>query len=163
MHNADAKVPIITKGVNARPFVGVVVTVGGFSYYAPLASPKRKHLTMKNQLDFLKIDGGTLGAINFNNMIPVVDEYLSKIDLSGDLAESGAEKAYVNLLRKQLAWCRSNSDTIMQSATKLYTQITKGSARSQIKVRCCDFRLLEKKCHEFAKQDKASPPPLAAS
>ena len=55
-----------------RPLVGIVLNINGFSYYAPLTSPKLKHLTMKNQIDFLKIDGGNLGAINLNNMIVVV-------------------------------------------------------------------------------------------
>lgn len=50
---------------------GILFTVNGFHYYAPLTSPKPKHLQMKNQIDFLKINQGQWGAINFNNMIPV--------------------------------------------------------------------------------------------
>lgn len=38
-------------------------------YFAPLSSPKPKHLKLKSKLDFLKIDNGKLGAIN--NMLPV--------------------------------------------------------------------------------------------
>lgn len=50
-----------------RPYVGVVLEIQQFFYFAPLASPKPKHLTMKNSLDFIKIDGGTLGVINLIN------------------------------------------------------------------------------------------------
>ena len=31
--------------------------------------------------DFLKIDGGKLGGINLNNMMPIPRRYLEKIDL----------------------------------------------------------------------------------
>ena len=32
----------------ARPYVGVVYTFNNQTYFAPLSSPKPKHLTMKN-------------------------------------------------------------------------------------------------------------------
>ena len=48
----------------SRPYVGVVLSVGGIQYFAPFTSPKSKHLRMKNSLDFRKINGGKFGAIN---------------------------------------------------------------------------------------------------
>ena len=54
-----------------RPFIGVLFKINDLEYFAPLSSPKPKHLKMKNMVDFIKIDGGKLGAINLNNMIPV--------------------------------------------------------------------------------------------
>ena len=65
-----------------RPYVGIVVEVGGVTYYAPLSSPKPKHLKMKNGKDFRKINKGVYGAINFNNMIPVPVEELLLIDFN---------------------------------------------------------------------------------
>ena len=59
-----------------RPYVGVLINIDGVDYYAPLTSPKPKHLTMKNSIDFRKIDGGRLGAINLNNMIHVASSAL---------------------------------------------------------------------------------------
>ncbi len=53
-------------------------------YYAPLTSPKPKHLKMKNGKDFRKINGGQYGAINFNNMIPVPDSALLLIDIANE-------------------------------------------------------------------------------
>ena len=67
----DGKVPYNFNNKEIRPFVGVLFKVGNFKYFAPLSSPKPKHLKLKNKLDFLKLDDGNLGAINFNNMIPV--------------------------------------------------------------------------------------------
>lgn len=51
---------------------GILFKIDTFEYFAPLSSPKLKHIKMKNTLDFLKIKNGELGAINFNNMIPVM-------------------------------------------------------------------------------------------
>ena len=54
-----------------RPYVGVVYTFNNQTYFAPLSSPKPKHLTMNNRaLDIFKIKDGELGIVNINNMIP---------------------------------------------------------------------------------------------
>lgn len=69
----DSKVPHTMDKKSSRPFVGIVFSIKDFNYYAPLTSPKPKHLHMSNQVDFLKINNGMWGAVNFNNMIPVND------------------------------------------------------------------------------------------
>jgi len=65
-----------------RPFIGILFTINDIKYFAPLTSPKLKHKKMKNTIDFIKIGNGTLGAINFNNMIPVKDNNYVLIDLN---------------------------------------------------------------------------------
>lgn len=65
-----------------RPYVGVVLEINSIKYYAPFSSPKPKHKKMKNGKDFRKINNGIYGAINFNNMIPVLDEVLIEIDIA---------------------------------------------------------------------------------
>lgn len=64
-----------------RPFIGILFTVNNYEYFAPLSSPKEKHKKMKNTLDFVKIDNGKLGAVNFNNMILVQSINYKLIDL----------------------------------------------------------------------------------
>ncbi len=78
----DEKVPFNYGKKETRPFIGVLFNVNSISYFAPLLSPKEKHLVMKNSIDFLKLDKGNLGAINFNNMIPVTEDNYILIDLS---------------------------------------------------------------------------------
>ena len=70
----DEKVP--ENKNESRPYVGIVLTIGDIEYYAPFSSPKPKHKKMRNTKDFRKIGGGLYGAINFNNMIPVVKSAL---------------------------------------------------------------------------------------
>ena len=58
LRKTDPCVPYTMDKKSIRPFVGIVFSVNGFHYYAPLTSPKPKHLQMKNQIDFLKIKDG---------------------------------------------------------------------------------------------------------
>lgn len=45
-----------------RPYIGIVYTFNGFNYFAPLSSPKPKHLKMSEKaMDIFKIDNGNLG------------------------------------------------------------------------------------------------------
>ena len=54
---------------NERKYIGVILSVHGVEYFAPLSSFKEKHSKMKEQLDFLKIKN--YAVINLNNMFPV--------------------------------------------------------------------------------------------
>ncbi len=94
-YNADEKI--------LRPFVGVLFEIENMKYFAPLSSPKQKHLTMRNNIDFHKLQEGKLGAINFNNMIPVPDGEYSVIDTHSESLTYQEEK-YKILLQNQLRW-----------------------------------------------------------
>ena len=51
----DSKVPYTMDSKQTRPFIGILLTVNENTYYAPLSSPKPKHLKMKkNHLKSLK-------------------------------------------------------------------------------------------------------------
>lgn len=82
-----------------RPFIGVLFSIGDKEYFASLSSPKPKHQIMKNNIDFFKIDNGTLGVINFNNMIPVYKDNYDVITLNKHNLSKG-RKEYQTLLKK---------------------------------------------------------------
>ncbi len=149
LRKADPCVPYTMDKKSIRPFVGIVFSVNHFQYYAPLTSPKPKHLHMKNQIDFLKIQGGKWGAINFNNMIPVQPACLKKVELRIFEDDSKADTDYKNLLSNQLSWCNSNKETILKQAKKLYHTIVNGEAWENLQNRCCNFSLDEKLCTEY--------------
>lgn len=134
-----------------RPFVGVVVEVRNHQFYAPLTSPKPKHLKMKNAIDFLKIDEGKLGAINFNNMIPIHDKFLTKIIPVISKGFSKDALAYNSMLIDQLDWCNKHREEIRKIAQKLYYGYVNKSIRREVLDRCCDFVLLEEKMEEYLK------------
>lgn len=147
----DPCVPYTMDKKSIRPFVGIVFSVNGFHYYAPLTSPKPKHLHMKSQIDFLKIKNGEWGAINFNNMIPVPIDSLTKVEIKLSPADTKADIDYKNLLSNQLSWCNSNRDTILKQASKLYALITQGKAWGNLAGRCCQFSLDEQQCLIYEK------------
>ena len=80
-----------------RSFVGVLFNINNIEYFAPLSSPKTKHLKVKDTVDFMKIKNGRCCAINFNNMIPVLKKCYEIIDLNKN-DENNKDKMYKSLL-----------------------------------------------------------------
>lgn len=143
LRTIDKCVPLTKDGKENRPFVGIVLSVNGFNYYAPFTSPKDKHKTMHNQIDFMKINEGEWGAINFNNMIPINDANLKKADLKVLPTDSEEDRNYKLLMANQLSWCKSNEASILAKANKLYWTIVNGKAWDTLARRCCNFKVLE--------------------
>ena len=146
----DSKVPIVSYGKEHRPFIGILIVVNNLDYYAPLTSPKPKHITMSNGADFIKINAGKWGAINLNNMIPVLPQNLIGVQTNILTTDTPQETNYKYLLKNQLQWCTSNSAQIIRQAQRLYNMITSGRAYPGLMVRCCDFSVLEAKCAAYA-------------
>ena len=146
----DNKVPYNKDKKELRPFIGVLFEINNCKYFAPLSSPKPKHKTMKTTLDFLKIDNGNLGAINFNNMLPVNDKNIIKLDLD-KICFTKQEQKYTKMLKEQLFWLNRNNDKIFNRSKKLYDKYINGTLNQNISKRCCNFKLLEEKCIEYNK------------
>ena len=126
-----------------RPFIGVLFSIGDKEYFAPLSSPKPKHQIMKNNIDFFKIDNGTLGVINFNNMIPVVESALLLIDI-----DAMEDSKYQRLLQNQYKCIKADREQIQLTAKRLRDTLFKKDEElngndKKIKERCCDLPLLE--------------------
>lgn len=105
---------------------------------------------MKNTVDFFKIKNGELGAVNFNNMIPVNENNYSLVDLNKETLTI-AELKYQKLLREQLDWLNANYHQVKNKSFRLYQLYNNGKLPQNIKSRCCNFRLLEEKCVEYNK------------
>ena len=113
----DNKVPYNFAKKQNRPFVGVLFNIGKIKYFAPLSSPKPKHLKMHNNIDFLKIDKGNLGAINFNNMIPVLNNNITLLNLESKYL---SEEEYKLLLKKQIRWLNRHNYQVFNKSKHLY-------------------------------------------
>lgn len=147
----DKKISISYDEKARRPFIGIVLEVNGVLYFAPFTSPKEKHINMKNTIDFLKIDEGRLGAINFNNMIPIPIEECVKIDVGNEKDEN-----YKMLLYKQIKWCneKQNATIILRKAENLYKKVCCRKLPQRIIDRCCNFKILEKKSQQYMQNRK---------
>lgn len=131
-----------------RPFVGILFEVNNYQYFAPLSSPKKKHKNMKNTLDFFKIKNGELGAVNFNNMIPLNNENYELIDLNKKINDLDEIK-YQKTLKEQLKWLNKNYDQVKNKSYKLYNLYINNRLPKKIMDRCCNFILLEQKSKEY--------------
>jgi protein AbiQ len=98
---------------------------------------------MKNQIDFRKIGGGLYGAINFNNMIPVPQKALIRMNI-----EEVKDLKYRNLLRKQYRAIVRDIEGIEKTAYQLREMLLKDECdlkdfEKEIKKRSCNLKLLE--------------------
>lgn len=151
LHAIDSRVERIEYGGKIKPYVGVVLEIGKYYYYVPVSSPKRKHQSMKNNLDFLKIcdkSGDLIAVMNLNNMIPIPTGRLLGLDYAqiGRYRhfDSTEEKdRYIDLLRKELHIINSMSGRIQRNAASLHTHCASFPG-DNLSRRCCDFSRLEK-------------------
>ncbi|MBR6015347.1 MAG: type III toxin-antitoxin system ToxN/AbiQ family toxin, partial [Firmicutes bacterium] len=130
-----------------RPFVGIVVICSNKEYCIPLSSPKKKHINMRNRVDFHKIvdeQDRIIGVLDINDMIPVRADVLNEIDLKIYPGDSVESKRYKKLLIKQLRFCRKNQDIIVAKANTLYNMIGDTKASRQLKRRCLNWKKLER-------------------
>lgn len=142
----DSKVQDNSNIKNNKPYIGILIKKDEQKYFAPLSSPKEKHLIFdkldnENKLPvdiFLIRDNNEkiLGVINFNNMIPVTDNVIIYFNIKED-------KNY-SLLIKEHIYCIKHSEEIINKSMKVYNLVTKYKKLSLIK-RSCDFKLLEEK------------------
>ena len=143
-----------------RPFIGIVFKVNNKEYFAPLSSPKEKHKRMKTNIDFFKIDKGNLGIVNFNNMIPVINNDLCRNKLDLEMLSKSLNTddiKYFRLLKNQLEYCERNKNIILAKAEKIYNIFIKNFeelSESQKKMyrRVNNFKVLEHASKEFEKE-----------
>lgn len=123
---------------NRRPYVGVVLLVGEHRYFVPMESPKPNHANIKAGKHILKLDGGRLGLLGFNNMIPVHEKALVQFDINEE-----PDEKYRELLLHQVQYCNKNKAAIYDRASKTYFDVVNKKNGFLLRV-SCDFRKLEK-------------------
>ncbi len=152
LHNIDDRVLSVSPqiGKDERPFLGVILVCNEHKYCVPLSKPKKKHMKMRDKIDFKKIvvDGTLIGVLNFNLMIPVEDAQIQKIDTKIRKHDNDDAKKKKQLLIKELEWCNEHSRDLINTANVLYKKYISGemfSAREQ----CLDFTRMEVECTKF--------------
>ena len=131
-----------------RPYIGVVYSYNGFNYFAPLSSPKPKHLKLKNSaIDIFKIKNGELGMVNLNNMVPTPTHVLT------EAIPNVTDQKYKLLLINQIDYINHNRDFLYTKVEQFQKMYRKGHLQEHILERCCDFLLLEEKCLEYERKE----------
>ena len=127
---------------NERKYIGIVLTIHGLDYFAPLSSFKPKHNQMKETLDFLKIDH--YAVINLNCMFPVPASECSYVDFSRI-----SDRRYRSLLLAEYRIIHAMQEKIRKNAASVYKhKLVKGDSTPLAK-RCNDFELLETLCAQY--------------
>ena len=127
---------------NERKYIGVVLQINGFDYFAPLSSFKPKHRKMKEGLDFLKVED--YAVINLNNMFPVPISECRYVNFN-----QVRDPSYRSLLLAEYRFIKSIQEKIRKNAAALYKHKQINGDKTPLAKRCNDFVLLETKCKEY--------------
>ncbi len=127
-----------------RPYVGIVMEINGFKYFAPLEHPRNEHKKLKSNPHIIKIEDGKFGIIALGNMIPVPDKYLISFNIND------VENHYKYILKRQFIFCRKKQINILENAKKTYENVVIKKIPFYIN-NCCDFKKLESFYSEYNK------------
>lgn len=136
----DRQVPNIRYDSNNKFVCGVVLTVNGIKYYAPISHKKDKQQTNLQIFD----NGIPIATIRFSFMFPAYDEVLVVKNFN-DVAKRDSK--YAALLQAEYVYCRSHIKDIKTKASAVYNIGCNKNHR--LNYACCDFRLLEEHYLEF--------------
>lgn len=128
---------------NERKYIGIILYIEGFEYFAPLSSFKPKHRQMREGLDFLKIK--EYAVINLNNMFPVPSGLYTYVDINAQ-----RDPKYKALLLAEYRMIKSIQDKIRKNAKTLYQLKIKNGDSTPLLRRCNDFKLLENACSNYS-------------
>lgn len=153
------------RGKSTRPFLGIITIINNKQYCIPLTSPKDKFINSKSNIDFIKIFDDSIessnrelkiiGILNINNMIPVNEKFIRKMNLKYSTVDNKNKIRRYTLLINQLDWCRKNMDVIINRANKVYIMVTETPGKSRnLTRRCCDFKKLEEVSDRYLHKDK---------
>lgn len=127
---------------NTRKYIGVILIVDEFEYFAPLSSFKDKHRRMQESLDFLKVK--QYAVINLNNMFPVPHGVYTYVDIAKE-----SNPKYRALLLNEYRYIKSVQEKIRKNAVTLYNHKNKEGNATALAKRCNDFKQLEEACSAY--------------
>lgn len=160
LHSIDSKVEN-SKGKNyqfTRKYLGIILEVNNFKYFAPLSSSKSTkdyfpngeirpsivpliRIVKKNRDNTKSL----LGKIQLSNMIPIIDENLVKIyDINNE-----KDIKYKNMVFNEIKFINKNKELIIKNAKTLYKYKTQNVDIGYVK-NTVDFKLLEVKALEYS-------------
>ena len=127
---------------SSRKYIGIVLDINGFKYFAPLSSFKAKHKKMTEGIDFIKIKD--YAVININNMIPVPDGEYNLVDVKGI-----KDPHYRFLLQAEHREINRQRNRILKNADIVYKHKLINGNNTLLAKRTNDFIKLEKACKAY--------------
>jgi len=145
LSKSDSRVPKVdysVLGAYEKFLCGIVLSIHGHDYFAPISSfktPQRTNIIIKD------VNGKDVSSIRFSFMIPVPPGAVS----IKRIADEPSSK-YRILLDMELQYCRKNAKAIYSRARFVYDSVTVKKDPLMLK-NCCDFKRLEAACTEYTK------------
>ncbi|EGR2438212.1 type III toxin-antitoxin system ToxN/AbiQ family toxin [Vibrio cholerae] len=142
----DAKVP--DNYSEEKPFIGILFSINGLDYIAPLSSAKPKHSSIKNSSPTTfkvfdgTVEGDLLAIIQLNNMIPVNAANIVKINTAS------LDIKYQYLLLKEINFIRTHRDKLLKKASKLYDMVVNKKIECFVNL-SCNFKALEAAANSY--------------
>lgn len=134
---------------NKRPYIGIVLFIEQYLYFAPMFSPKPQHSKYKDNLSFFRMFGDKektdyLGLIRFADMIPVPTSEILQLNPKNNKSD------YNMLLIKQYNYINKNEnrDIIRKRAKELHEIVINGKKSKTTNFYrnlCCNFKILQEK------------------
>lgn len=131
-----------------RPYIGVVLNIEDYLYFAPLYSYKEKYATYKGNQSFVRVQdrkGRDLSIIRLAEMIPVPKGAVTLMDF-GERGEK-----YQDLLQAENDFINDNRENLYKKAKKLYRNVTEIKVPFFVNI-ACDYKVLEEKCKAYQKE-----------
>lgn len=146
--NYDSRIPQTNYGYDKlKPFFGALFTIDDLVYVTQVTSPKPRHNSLKQSLDFYKIYNGNklISCVNLNYMFPVPQDELTdlkykNIDDYVAFSDSVSRSKYIQLLKFELM--KINKLSLDKKALTLYDH-KYSKPNDLISKRCFDFKQLE--------------------
>lgn len=128
-----------------RPYIGIVLKIEKYLYFAPLYSYKEKYNKYKENPSFIRIKDRKercLSIIRFAEMIPVPKNCIKLLDFNI------RDEKYKNLLQAESDFINDNKNIIYIKAKKMYKNVVKTKNQFFVNI-SCDFKLLEEKSNLY--------------
>ncbi len=127
-----------------RKYIGIILDINGYKYFAPLSSFKEKHKKMKESVDFIKIRD--YAVININNMVPVPDNKYKLVDIKGV-----KDINYKFLLQAENREINKQRNRILKNASIVYNHKLKYKDSTLLGKRTNNFSVLESAYNSYKK------------
>ncbi len=126
----------------SRKYIGIILEINDFKYFAPLSSFKPKHRRLCETVDFIKV--GIYAVLNLNNMFPAPLNLCKSVKI-----ENIKNEHYKNLVRAEYRIIKQKTEQIINNAKDVYNHKMINDGKSKLSQRCNDFKNLEVKCKEY--------------
>lgn len=133
---------------HARKYIGVLFHNKNCKYIIPLSSYKpQTYDDMYESISFKKI--ANYAVLRINNMIPIIDSVIHKIDFSKE-----TDERYKTLLQNEYRVIKSREKEIRRDSRIVYFyRLNDKNKNTKLYNICCNFVLLEEKSILYQPQD----------